>query len=66
MTYSSYMMTISISNLKAHLSATLKAVRKGEKYTVMDRDYPRGIAFDCLFGYISFVEMVVQKFQCIT
>jgi antitoxin (DNA-binding transcriptional repressor) of toxin-antitoxin stability system len=31
---------ISISNLKAHLSATLKEVVSGIRYVVMDRDKP--------------------------
>ncbi|MDX1961088.1 MAG: type II toxin-antitoxin system Phd/YefM family antitoxin [Leptospiraceae bacterium] len=31
---------ISISNLKTHLSATLKEVVKGIRYVVMDRDNP--------------------------
>ena len=34
------METISISNLKTHLSATLKEVVKGIHYLVMDRDHP--------------------------
>lgn len=34
------METISISNLKTHLSATLKDVIKGIHYLVMDRDHP--------------------------
>ena len=34
------METISISNLKTHLSATLKDVVKGIHYLVMDRDHP--------------------------
>ncbi|MBN1533108.1 MAG: type II toxin-antitoxin system Phd/YefM family antitoxin [Spirochaetes bacterium] len=32
--------TISISNLKAHLSATLKSVRAGKRVIVVDRDVP--------------------------
>ena len=34
------MESISISNLKTHLSATLKEVVKGIHYLVMDRDHP--------------------------
>lgn len=34
------METISISNLKTHLSATLKEVVNGIRYVVMDRDSP--------------------------
>ena len=34
------MQPISISNLKTHLSATLKEVIKGIHYIVMDRDTP--------------------------
>jgi antitoxin (DNA-binding transcriptional repressor) of toxin-antitoxin stability system len=34
------MENISISNLKTHLSATLKEVVKGIHYLVMDRDHP--------------------------
>jgi antitoxin (DNA-binding transcriptional repressor) of toxin-antitoxin stability system len=34
------MEAISISNLKTHLSATLKEVVKGIHYLVMDRDHP--------------------------
>ena len=40
MTYISHMETISISNLKAHLSATIKKVRAGNKVIVIDRDVP--------------------------
>lgn len=40
MTRIEYMETISISNLKTHLSATLKDVVKGIHYLVMDRDHP--------------------------
>jgi len=34
------MQPVSISNLKTHLSATLKEVIKGIHYIVMDRDTP--------------------------
>ena len=34
------METISISNLKTHLSATLKEVVNGIRYVVMDREHP--------------------------
>jgi prevent-host-death family protein len=34
------METISISNLKAHLSATIKRVRAGNRVVVVDRDIP--------------------------
>ena len=34
------MESISISNLKTHLSVTLKEVVKGIHYLVMDRDHP--------------------------
>jgi antitoxin (DNA-binding transcriptional repressor) of toxin-antitoxin stability system len=40
MTYTGHMKTISISNLKAHLSATIKAVNQGINFIVMDRDHP--------------------------
>lgn len=40
MTYISHMETISISNLKAHLSATIKRVRAGNSVVVVDRDVP--------------------------
>jgi len=43
MTYSGYMETISISNLKSHLSAVLERVRKGTKFKVINRNSP--IAF---------------------
>lgn len=40
MTYTSLVKTISISKLKAHLSAELKGVQAGESLLVMDRDTP--------------------------
>lgn len=40
MTRINNMETISISNLKAHLSATLKEVVNGIRYVVMDREHP--------------------------
>jgi antitoxin (DNA-binding transcriptional repressor) of toxin-antitoxin stability system len=40
MTRIGVMETISISNLKTHLSATLKEVVSGIRYVVMDRDHP--------------------------
>jgi antitoxin (DNA-binding transcriptional repressor) of toxin-antitoxin stability system len=38
--YNDYMKRSSISYLKAHLSAELKAVQAGETVVVMDRDHP--------------------------
>lgn len=40
MTRIEIMETISISNLKTHLSATLKEVVNGIRYVVMDREHP--------------------------
>lgn len=40
MTIIETMETISISNLKTHLSATLKEVVNGIRYVVMDREHP--------------------------
>ncbi len=34
------MKTLNISSLKAHLSASLKKVRSGQRLTVLDRDIP--------------------------
>lgn len=39
-TYSSHVKTSSISHLKAHLSEELRAVRRGERIIVLDRDIP--------------------------
>lgn len=38
--YSDHMTKASVSYLKAHLSAELKAVRAGETVVVMDRNHP--------------------------
>lgn len=40
MTITDLMRKVRIAELKAHLSAHLKAVRKGQTVTVMDRDTP--------------------------
>lgn len=40
MTSIGQMETISISNLKTHLSSTLKKIKTGSRFIVMDREYP--------------------------
>jgi len=40
MTYIGHMDTISISNMKAHLSSTIKRVRAGNRIVIVDRGVP--------------------------
>lgn len=57
MTRIEFMDAISISNLKTHLSATLKKVINGVNYTVMDRENPVA----ALIPFVNKKTLIIQR-----